>query len=126
MTEQLGLDGDDRTVGANGKPLTEKQQHGYDLVRSTPGGITADELGAVFHADRGKHHPDSRCEFCTSEGLGVLDSKAVGPLVVRRRASGRYELRDGGGTAVVPDASSSSQVDELPGSSFEDIFGDAA
>lgn len=124
MTEQIGIDGDLHTIGANGKPLTEKQQRGYDLVRTTPGGITADELGAVFHGDRGRHHPDSRCEFCTSEGMGVLDSKAVGPLVVRRRASGRYEPRDGHGTPAVPEPSS--QVSELPGSTFEDLFGSAA
>lgn len=84
----------------------------------------ADELGAQFHADAGKHHPDSRCEWCTSAGKSVLESKAVGPLLVRRRASGRYEPRDGSGTAVVPDRYQ--QTGELPGESFADIFGDAA
>lgn len=123
MIEQPDIDGTVHTIGATGKPLTEKQQRGYDLARSTPGGVTADELGALEHARRGKHHPESRCEFCTSEGMGVLDSKAVGPLVVRRRASGRYEPRDGSGTTAVPERyQPSSQVSELPGATFEDMF----
>lgn len=127
MIEQPDITGTVHTIGATGKPLTEKQQRGYDLARSTPGGVTADEFGALEHARRGKHHPDSRCEFCTSEGMGVLDSKAVGPLVVRRRASGRYEPRDGNATPAVPDGTEgsqapSSQVSELPGGTFEDMF----
>jgi hypothetical protein len=129
VTDQLDIGGAGHTLGATGKPLTEKQQRGYDLVRSTPGGITADELGAQFHADRGKHHPDSRCQWCVEEGMGVLDSKAVGPLVIRRRGSGRYEPRDGSGTAAVPEvASAPTQLTDLPGESFTDIFemGDAA
>lgn len=123
MIEQPDITGNVHTIGATGKPLTAKQQRAYDLAKNTPGGITADELGAVFHADRGRHHPDSRCEFCASEGKGVLESKAVGPLVVRRRASGRYEPRDGSGTSVVPERYVSSvQLSELP----DDLFGSAA
>lgn len=121
MTEQLGIDGTGHTIGATGKPLTDKQQRGYDLVRDTPGGITADELGAIFHADRGKHHPDSRCVFCGNEGESVLESKALGPLVIKRRVSGRYELRDASERVPEP-----APVADLPGETFEDIFGDAA
>src|SRR4051812_45721323 len=117
MTEQLGITtGDTRTIGATGKPLSEKQQRGYDLARDTPGGITADELGALEHERKGKHHRDQRCTFCTDEGRGVLESKAVGPMLVRRRASGRYEPRDGSGTPAVPMVSP--QVVELRGESF--------
>lgn len=125
MAEQLGITTDDtRTLGATGKPLSEKQQRGYDLARDTPGGITADELGALEHERKGKHHRDQRCTFCTDEGRGVLESKAVGPMVVRRRASGRYEPRDGSGTPAVEMLSS--PLSDLPGESFEDIFGSEA
>lgn len=124
MADQLDIGGSNHTLGATGKPLTDKQQRGYDLVRETAGGITADELGAQLHADRGKHHPDSRCQWCTEEGMGVLGSKAVGPLVIRRRGSGRFEPRDGSGTPSLPvvPAAPSSQLHELP----DDLFGEAA
>lgn len=119
MTDQLGIDGRGHTIGATGKPLTDKQQRGYDLAVSTPGGITADELGAIEHELRGKHRRDVRCEFCASEGKGVLESKAVGPLVIRRRASGRYELRDGSGTTAVPERyHPSTQLTEIPDDFF--------
>lgn len=124
MIEQPNIFGQASTIAANGKPLTPRQQRAFDLVRSTPGGITADELGAQLHADAGKHHPDSRCNWCVQTGKDVLDSKAVGPLVVRRRVSGRYEPRDGHGAPAMPE--SSQQLDELPGESWEDLFGDAA
>lgn len=108
------------------RALTEKQARGYDHAKSTPGGITADELGAIEHELRGRHHRDVRCDWCASEGKGVLESVALKPLLVRRRGTGRYEPRDGSGTPVVPVGSS--PFVELPGDSFEDIFdmGDAA
>lgn len=124
MIEQPDIFGDSHTVTPAGKALTPRQQRVYDLARTTPGGITADEAGAQLHADAGKHHPDSRCQWCASTGKDVLESKAVGPLLVRRRASGRYEPRDGSGTPVLPQPSS--QMRDLPGDRFEDIFGDAA
>lgn len=100
--------------------LTPRQAHAYRLVQTTPGGITADELGAATHADQGRHSIDERCEWCAKLGLDLMRSKALAPLVVRRRESGRYEPRDGSGTPLlhVP----STQLVELPGSSFEDIF----
>lgn len=124
MTEQLDLEGGVHVVASQaGRPLTAKQARAYQLVKSTPGGITADELGAIEHELRGKHHRDTRCIHCTHEGVGVLESKAVGPLVIRRRASGRYEPRDGSGTAAVPERyQSSTQLTELP----DDFFGEAA
>lgn len=122
MTDQIRIDGAASTIGATGKPLTEKQQRGFDLAKSTPGGITADELGAIEHELRGRHHRDTRCVHCAHEGIGVLESKAVGPLLVKRRASGRYEPRDGSGTPVLPARASSSQLRELP----DDFFGEAA
>ena len=105
------------------KPLTEKQQRGYNLAKTTPGGITADELGAIEHERRGKHHRDQRCDWCASEGKGVLESVAVRPLLVRQRGSGRYSPCDGSGAPVVP---RSGQLGELPGESWESIFGSEA
>lgn len=96
--------------------LTEKQVRGYMLAQSTPGGITADELGAIEHERRGRHHRDSRCEWCAAEGKSVLESVALKPLLVRRRELGRYVPRDGSGTPVVP---VSAQLAELP----DDLFG---
>jgi hypothetical protein len=107
------------------RALTEKQQRGYDHAKSTPGGITADELGAIEHELRGRHSRDLRCDFCAREGKSVLESVALKPLLVRRRESGRYEPRDGSGTPLVPQAA---QLSELAGESWEDMFdmGDAA
>lgn len=105
------------------RALTEKQQRGYDLAKTTPGGITADELGAIEHERRGRHHRDQRCDYCTPEGKSVLESVALKPLLIRRRESGRYSARDGTGTPVLPQMT---QLDVLPGHTFEDIFGDAA
>lgn len=124
MTEQIALDGQPVTIGATGRTLTARQQRAFDLVRTTAGGLTAEELGARLHADAGKHDPDAQCTWCESTGRDVLGSAALGPLVVRRRASGRYELRDKSGAA--PAELSSQMSGELPGSSFADIFGGAA
>ena len=102
--------------------LTERQRAAYDLVRSTVGGVTADEVGARLHALKGRHPDDVRCQWCAREGLSVLRSVAVAPLVVRRRVSGRYEPRNPPDKPQEPSA----QLADLPGESFEDIFGGAA
>lgn len=69
--------------------LTPRQEAAWDLVRSTPGGVTAEQVGANQHERRGKHPADERCEWCASEGLGILRSVALRPLVIRRRRSCR-------------------------------------
>lgn len=114
MTGQLDVFGAVQQTGATGKPLTPKQARAYELVRTSPGGITADELGAWFHA----HGPDVRCDFCCRTGLGFLRSKGLGPLVIRRRG-GMWQPRDGSGVPVVV---AGSQLRELP----DDFFGQAA
>lgn len=98
MTEQLDL-----ALPLGVKPalevkLSARQQLAYDYVQSHDG-VTADEVGAHLHAHRQPpHHPDtSRCDWCRSEGLSVLRSKAVKPLVTYRvRGDGvrRYIARD--------------------------------
>lgn len=114
MNGQLDLQCTVHPLTQSGKPLTQKQARAYDLVRTTPGGITADELGAYFH----EHGPDVRCEFCARTGMGFLRSKGLGPLVIRRRG-GMWQPRDGSGAAVL---AASSQLRELP----DDFFGASA
>lgn len=65
--------------------LTDRQQAAWDLVRATDGGATADEVGAAWHAIKGKHAADVRCRFCAEEGASVLRSKALHDKVIRRR-----------------------------------------
>lgn len=67
----------------NERGLTERQQAAYDLV--TRGGATSDEVGANWHAIKSKHAADQRCRFCADEGASVLHSKALAPLVIRKR-----------------------------------------
>lgn len=57
------------------------------------GGIEADELGALLHADRGKHADHVRCQWCAQEGNAVLASLRTRGLVVHRR-TGRWEFRN--------------------------------
>lgn len=118
--EQPDLLGAVHTIGANGRPLKPAQQVAYNLVRDTPGGVTADEVGAALHerlTTRWQHPADQRCLYCGDRGKQVLGSKAVGPLVIRRKG-GKYELRNPESTTRAPA--------DLPGDSWEDLFGDAA
>jgi hypothetical protein len=73
--------------------LTPIQRAAYTIVRESPGGATADEIGAQRHADRGLHPADERCRFCGETGDGILRSKALAPLVIRRRG-GMWQPRD--------------------------------
>lgn len=100
--------------------LRERQQVAWDFIRSVPGGVSADEIGAHWHAHRGKHDEDHRCDYCAVDGKGVARSKALKRLVVYRRATGKFEPRDPAERAPEPQVSL--QADALPGSSFEDIF----
>jgi hypothetical protein len=76
--------------GNEPRELSDRQQAAYDLVCNTPGGVTADEVGANWHAIKGKHHPDVRCQFCADDGASVLRTKALAGKVVRRRG-GQWE-----------------------------------
>lgn len=130
MTEQLGLVGGPATISpATGKPLRPRQQAAWDLVRSTPGGVTALECGVHIHAWQGHHALSSPCEWCEPDGLQVLRSKALKPLVIRRR-SGYWQPRDKRYQQVPAgtEAQRSSQIrdGQLPGDRFEDLFGGAA
>jgi hypothetical protein len=74
--------------------LTAKQAFALELVTAAgPDGVTAEEVGAAWHAHKGKHPADRYCDWCFDAGRSVLRSKAVAPLVIRRRISGRYQPR---------------------------------
>lgn len=76
--------------------LTPRQQAAYTLI-ATNDGVTADQVGANWHAIRGRHAAASRCEWCHTEGVSVVRTVALRPLVTYRRIPGGnlYVLRDG-------------------------------
>jgi hypothetical protein len=92
MTEQLAIDGDARTL-VDGKPLTDRQQLVWNLVRHAYDGVSADEAGAAVHAFNGKHDADDRCEWCATTGKSVLRSVPLRKLAIRRK-DGRWRPRD--------------------------------
>lgn len=100
--------------------LTDRQAQAWELIRSTPGGVTADEIGAHLHSlqEKRPHPADERCMWCGTAGKEVATSAALKPLVVRRHG-GKYEPRNPADRAVV----SSQLSGELPGETFADIFG---
>jgi hypothetical protein len=100
--------------------LRERQQVAWDFIRSVPGGVTADEIGAHWHAHRGKHDEDERCDYCAIDGKSVARSKALKRLVIWRRDAKKFEPRNPADRAPAPQASIPSAP--LAGSSFEDIF----
>lgn len=104
--------------------LSPRQQAAYDYIRAHDG-VPADEIGAHWHEQRGKHAAGSRCEWCDADGRDVVRSKALRPLVTYRRTrdGNLYVLRD---RSTPHSSSAGPQLDELPGESFEDIFGGAA
>ena len=74
--------------------LGDKQAFALDLVRQAGhDGVTAEEVGAAWHAHKGKHPVDRYCDWCLDTGRSVLQTKALRGLVVRRRISGRWEPR---------------------------------
>lgn len=88
--EQHSLLGDVETVTETGRPLTPNQQLAWDSIRASANGLYADEVGALIHR---RHRNDERCEYCGRDGLAVLRSKGLAPLVIRRR-SGLWQPRD--------------------------------
>lgn len=106
--------------------LTTRQMQAWDYIRSVPGGVTADEIGALLHSlreDRWAHSTDARCDYCATTGREVATSAGLKPLVVRRRG-GKYEPRRVEDRAVVEAVAA--PITELRGDSWEDMFGDAA
>lgn len=74
------------------RPLTERQAAIYALICSVPGGVSADELGAMMHEARGSHAAGDRCEWCGRDGARALREKAIRSRLVRR-VGALYEPR---------------------------------
>lgn len=105
------------------RKLTDRQQRAWDLIRTTHGGVTADEIGAHVHG----HADDApRCEWCATAGREVARSVALRPLVIYRRSTGKYEPRREEDRAPEPAPIPGVQLRELAGDTWEDLFGDAA
>lgn len=85
MTDQLAIGAVDKAAPPEPK-LTPRQQLAYQYLRDHDG-VTADEVGAWLHTHRDKkpHSVDERCDYCARDGLSVLRSKALTPLVTYRR-----------------------------------------
>jgi hypothetical protein len=102
------------------RALTGRQSWIYQIiVNAGADGLTADELGALLHGR--KHDFGERCEFCPRDGLRALHEAAISARVVKR---GHVYVAIGVREDVAEvEIESSVQVGELPGESFEDIFG---
>lgn len=75
------------------KPLTNRQQHAlHQLQAAGHAGLTADQVGVEWHAAKGAHSADRRCDFCSSTGNELLRALRKRGLVKQRR--------DGSGTWV--------------------------
>ena len=95
MNEQLSIPVPGLVDELHSKPdrkLGPRQEFILRRIRER-GGIETDEAGALLHADRGKHPPDTRCRWCEQEGSSVLVSLRNRKLVIRRR-TGLWELRN--------------------------------
>jgi hypothetical protein len=92
--------------------LTARQESAWTYLKTRTGGCTAEELGQYLHARRGKHAADQLCDWngCHDEGMSVLKSVALKPLVIHRRTRGVWEPRAKADRTVDRGA----QLSELP------------
>lgn len=74
--------------------LTPDQQTAWNLVRSTPGGCFAEEVGRAVHVSNGRHDGEGYCEWCLDRGQSVLKSKRLRALVIYRRVAKKYEPKN--------------------------------
>ena len=98
--------------------LTERQQWAYDYIRTGIIGHTTSEVGCFLHTAKGKHAINQPCKWCESDGISVLRSVALKPLVIRRQ-TGLWEARN---PADRPQRPSAQETGDLP----DDLFGGAA
>jgi hypothetical protein len=64
--------------------LTERQAFALAELERL-GGLDDTELGARLHARKGKHADWQRCEWCSTDGRGVLKALRAKGLVRRRK-----------------------------------------
>ena len=84
---------------------TDNQRTAWTLITSTPGGCHAEEIGQAVHG-----HAEGFCNWCGTQGTAICRSKALRGLVIRRKATGRWEPREARYRASEP----SGQSCELP------------
>lgn len=71
--------------------LTDRQRFALELVqRAGASGIHAEEVGAAWCAEKGKHPAEARCQWCGSNGQAVLEELKRKDLV--RYVRGRNGL----------------------------------
>lgn len=77
------------------KPLTVNQQHAWDIIRHTPGGVTAEQVGAYIHSTRDtRPHPTTDpCQWCEKTGRQTVESKGLAPFVTYSNADGNRVYR---------------------------------
>lgn len=93
---------------------TPNQREAWQYIRSVPGGVFAEEIGHRVHG----HTGEGTCQWCGQAGVALCKSKALRGLVIRRKATGKWEPREPRYRALEP----SGQLVELPGARFEDLF----
>lgn len=112
MTEQLTL------IDAPPAPkLTDRQQFALQFVTANrTDGVTADEVGAAWCEQKGKHSADDRCQFDGQSGTEVLKALRTKGLVKYRR---RTRLLEGAWLAV---GASEPRTVEVPYDVFPEGF----
>jgi len=78
---QLDLLGERDALG-----LSPRQRFALDLLAAHRDGLDADEVGAAWHAERGKHGADTRCAWCARDGASILRELRHRGLAAQRRA----------------------------------------
>lgn len=92
MTEQPALFPAGKPV-APLRNLTERQATIYRLVCESAHGLEPVELGALMHAQSGRHSAEVYCEWCGQDAARALREKAIRVRVIRR-STGIYEPRN--------------------------------
>jgi hypothetical protein len=121
MTEQLAMTGTEAYQVATGRTLTPRQQQVFDHVRAHDG-VTADQIGALLHSQRGKrqHPADQRCTWCARDGHAALSSKGLKQLVKYRNEHGArvYVVRDPKDRVRAPEPTYEPTEEELQANPF--------
>jgi hypothetical protein len=100
--------------------LTERQAFVFAELRKHEDGLAADEVGALLCERNGRHDAGTRCDWCSSNGTGVLKALRKKGGLVRRKRGGLWlalERGEEGASAHdgVSGASPSSSAQEGPG-----------
>ena len=107
------------TLFPAGKPvtplrnLTERQATIFALLCAQPSGIEPIELGALMHAQSGRHSAEEFCEWCGRDAARALRESAIKQRVVRR-STGIYEPRNAADWTGRAETGPPAQMSALP------------